>query len=530
MQQATLLRILKANETCQLGKKWNFGSIQNEEEFKKHVPLTTYDDYREFHEEMVQKNETGLTTNSEVDYFVPTSGTSGGKSKLIPKIISRAPPGNMVPPFLTRPILLLVHMHSSCHTPGGTPIIPGGSSQLPGMLKMDEFFPSPFVAPKSTYLIQDHRTATYVQTLFGLANSNLGSIMCGFINVIISLFQLISKEWKSLLHDLQHASFSVELDNWLSKEQQNELSNQLKDSITQERIDELSIIFNDCYGDNECNDVDISSKIWPKLTLTSCMCGGSHQSFIPQLKHYLSENVIIYSPVYACSESLIGINKFPRKYISAYELLLPAVYFEFIPMNNEGNLEIDNICGVNNLSVNSIYEIVITTMNGFYRYRLGDLIRVLELPENSSPVIELEGRVNSNVSLFGEKVSEHEVLQAIQSIWNSIKPNYTISAKLEDSQGNYTFWIELVDKDNVSKDDIAKKLDLYLQDINCIYGRLREAGKLLQPKINFVHPGTFEEYKSKYLESQVDISQRKIPRFISSEKQLEFFQNYILNE
>lgn len=65
------------------------------------MPLTTYDDYREFHEEMVQKNETGLTTNSEVDYFVPTSGTSGGKSKLIPKIISRAPPGNMVPPFLT---------------------------------------------------------------------------------------------------------------------------------------------------------------------------------------------------------------------------------------------------------------------------------------------------------------------------------------------------------------------------------------------------------------------------------------------
>jgi hypothetical protein len=60
------------------------------------------------------------------------------------------------------------------------------------------------------------------------------------------------------------------------------------------------------------------------------------------------------------------------------------------------------------------YKIVITTSDGLYRYHNGDLIKVLEEGDASEPpVINVLGRKSLVLSIFGEKVTDYLLAEAI---------------------------------------------------------------------------------------------------------------------
>lgn len=89
----------------------------------------------------------------------------------------------------------------------------------------------------------------------------------------------------------------------------------------------------------------------------------------------------------------MGIN---LKENSGQYILVPgAMFFEFIPIH-ENNIEeeeedISKVLFIDQLEIDKSYEIVITNFSGLYRYRMGDVIKIVGY-HNASPIIEFQYR------------------------------------------------------------------------------------------------------------------------------------------
>lgn len=77
-----LMEIIKKNIDTEYGRKYAFHSIDSPQKFKEMVPLTQYEDYKEYIERMA-KGEENILTSEKVEYFGVSSGTTGSQ-KLIP--------------------------------------------------------------------------------------------------------------------------------------------------------------------------------------------------------------------------------------------------------------------------------------------------------------------------------------------------------------------------------------------------------------------------------------------------------------
>ena len=98
-----LAKILENNHSCAFftdrsisylssGQQGTYVSV---DDFREKVSLTTYEDYRNYIDRIVQNGEKNVLTADKIVYFATTSGTTG-KSKLIPIAASTVKPGIML--------------------------------------------------------------------------------------------------------------------------------------------------------------------------------------------------------------------------------------------------------------------------------------------------------------------------------------------------------------------------------------------------------------------------------------------------
>lgn len=93
-------------------------------------------------------------------------------------------------------------------------------------------------------------------------------------------------------------------------------------------------------------------------------------------------------------------------------MLPTAAYFEFLPFDlNEGSVDGNETVNFSDVKVGKTYEVVVTTYRGFYRYRLGDIVRVVGF-HNSSPEVEFVMRAPNNAY---EVITEKDLMSAMES-------------------------------------------------------------------------------------------------------------------
>jgi len=145
------------------------------------------------------------------------------------------------------------------------------------------------------------------------------------------------------------------------------------------------------------------------------------------------------------SEGLLGINKWPHKCVSAYALLPESTFYEFIPLHQAETPNPDVLL-IDEVKVGEYYEIVMTTGEGLYRYRLGDIITVVEIsPEG--PVIDVIGRKKMIVNLMGVKLHGFQVGDAVGAFIKHFKKqstdyDYLISTDPSLVPSRYVIWLE----------------------------------------------------------------------------------------
>ena len=82
-QEELLLEILSHNKNTEYGKMVKFSEVNNREDYKRIVPLSTYESYRKLIERIYEKGEQNLTVADTVDRLNLSSGTTG-KPKHLP--------------------------------------------------------------------------------------------------------------------------------------------------------------------------------------------------------------------------------------------------------------------------------------------------------------------------------------------------------------------------------------------------------------------------------------------------------------
>ena len=76
----------------------------------------------------------------------------------------------------------------------------------------------------------------------------------------------------------------------------------------------------------------IAKRIWPKLNLIMTADSGTFELYGDRLRSIYCQSVPLYSPLYAASEGLLGVNIWPDERPSRYLLAPNSMVFEFIPI------------------------------------------------------------------------------------------------------------------------------------------------------------------------------------------------------
>ena len=145
------------------------------------------------------------------------------------------------------------------------------------------------------------------------------------------------------------------------------------------------------------------TRLWPQLKVLSSVVSGAFAVSVPRLRALAGPGPALYTTCFGATEGMVGINLWgdaPER----YALALGAVHFEFLPVS-ELDAASPRAVGIGALEKGQCYEVVITNHAGLYRYRLGDVVRIVDFA-GSTPVFEFDHRRGNVVDLVGEKTTE----------------------------------------------------------------------------------------------------------------------------
>lgn len=226
-------------------------------------------------------------------------------------------------------------------------------------------------------------------------------------------------------------------------------------------------------------------------------------------------------------KKLNGYNPYVEKI--RYVVIPDTVFYEFIPFE-EIYKDNPKTLLINELKVGERYEVVITNYAGLYRYRLGDVVKVVDY-YNNSPEIEFLFRKNQVLNMVAEKTNEEQLTSAIKKCMSSLNLNLVDFTTIPDNSitpGRYVFYCEF--KEKIESKDIKileKQLDKELKKSNLAYDRARNNKKLGNIKIVILKSGTFKIIKESLFKKGVSKNQIKIPRVvINNENILRIINEY----
>ncbi|MEH2070262.1 MAG: GH3 auxin-responsive promoter family protein [Nostoc sp.] len=537
VQQKLLRNILKLQKDTKYGKKYNFAAIDSVAEFQRIHPLTTYEDYREVIEDIAKSGNFSQLVAEPIILFQETSGTTG-KSKLIPRtkrLLSTSQKSFQAINAIARSYYLngkayaknsrglaLASTQPLISTPSGIPRGSGSSGGIRQSKSFQKIVSLNFSSPTSIFLIPDYRSAYYCHMLFALLEPKLTYITANFASNVLDALQILEREWSQMVNDIYHGQINSNLE--LDTATRNELQNRLRPSP------EKSNTFRTEF---EKGFEGIIPRIWPQLSNIQCIITGSLQLYKESLKFYAGE-IPIYSHGYGASEAWIGCNLEPQKDFPAYVITPHSAFFEFIPIS-QIDAEKPTTVDLTSLDVGESYEIVVTTVAGLYRYRMGDIVKCVGY-YNQSPMIEFLYRQGSLLIIRGVRISENEIFAAITEASEILGEDckiidYTTSIDVSSFPVKYNIYLE-VSKIFTTLPDLTSfrdKFEQVIYDLNVLYLNTRKANIIGAPEIKLLKRDSFKMLKNQIISQGTSEAQFKMPRLLKNVEQVNFIESKSLN-
>ena len=494
--------IIEDNKNTEYGKKYNFSDIKTLEDYKNNVPLTKYDDYDLYIKRMFNGEKNILTAYPIVTYL-RTTGSVTSIQKNIPFSMKAWENFGIKPfkPLILRNKIIGIQNNKCCILHIGNYHI-DVNKEPPKQIILSEI--CYYLAYKNDLedfgriyggsdLMYDIDTFDflYEKIWISILMDDIEVIESIYIFSILQFFLEFEKSYKDIISDIRKKKIN-------SKKKLSEKAKKylLELPISEERLQ---------YVEAECQKGfdGIAIRLWKNIKFVS---GIRSKAFIYEnkaLDKYI-RNIPKGSFIYALSESIIG---FPTEINNYNFSLTPNLsFYEFIPYNEENNNESDSekTLFINEVEKGKCYELVITTLSGFYRYKTEDILKIIENNEKEL-LIEYCFRKNLLIDLKCEKTTIVHVEKVMKKI-DEIIPNiigFLIGGTIYNDNANYVLILCLDNKNlNISIDELEKKLDYFLGEVNFVYKAFRKSNLIGPSKIIIKN-------KEEFNKIQKDINKKK---------------------
>lgn len=529
MQRRLLLRLMRDNKTTVYGKAVGFSQVKSVSDYQRIVPFSDYSTYESYILRMAQ-GEKGLITNRYIHRYTESSGSTG-RSKLVPLsgksewncqcFSFSAPVGCAVKYFAKekkRPLPpqrgLLTAEIGSRKLPCGKTVSCLSSIPLLNLKPIVRFFtcsPKEVMFPQNDVEMDMH----YVKLLFSLRDEDISYIGTIFITTVESMFFYLEEHWQMLCDDIEKGTInkSVNIPDDIRKSLEKKLKPRVK------RASFLRKEFEKGFEE------PIIPRIWPKCGWMYGMGTGSLSFYAEKLRRYIGNEMPIHYLGYAATEAMMAV---PIELDSFEYVILPQnAFYEFLPLDApKGTRPLT----ISEVEVGKEYELILTNLSGFYRYRIEDVVKVTGF-YHKAPKITFCYRLNQIANISGEKINQFaldEIVADFSQKADELFVGYTIYPNRETSPGHYVLLVEGTKKHK--KEDKKLYSQLFEECLcrgNVSVKPLIKSGALGSCQVEFLRKGTYDDYRLMLKSMGANLNQIKPVKVINSEERKEFFFSHI---
>ena len=481
IQRRLLSSILSSQRKTHFGQRHGFASIRSYEDFVQAVPILGYEDLRQDIE--IQEVSGELLLNAERPvHYVQTSGTTG-KPKHVPLIQSAMDwigqyqrlfsyaQWSGVPGIYDGQVLVIAGQLVEGQLPGGA--LYGSMSGL-----MKEGLPQAIrgksVLPDGILRVADYRLKYLRMATCALAGGTLSVLATPNPSTILKLLEVIRSEFPHLVEALavgpRHPIFSQGT-AWIDPI-----------PIHTDRLAYLRTFIGDA------SKLDLAS-LWPELRAVITWTGGNCAVLIPKLRSLLSSETAVIEMGYLSSECLGSLNVDVRE-----NRCIPTLqehFFEFIEMVDGGDHVPEPVL-LGDVHQGKKYHVLVTTRSGLYRYAMNDIVEVTGW-FNRIPTIRFVQKGKGVTNITGEKLYEHQVVEAVETILKAANVTCEFYVMLADvQQAVYILYLEQA----AVTGSFSNEVDEQLARLNVEYHAKRKSGRLQPLRVVSLYPGTAEAYRS----------------------------------
>ena len=482
VQDALLRRILVSNANTHFGARHDFRRIRGFREYRKAVPVKTYEDLRRHIDVQDRTGEPYLTADRPV-YYHRTSGTLGA-AKDIP---------------VTRAGLRRVKENQqlfACSVARGTRAFEGQvlgitgqaveglmPSGLPygsasGLLykRMSKLVRRKYVLPANVADIPDYDLRYFATAAFALAEPNVTGLGTANPSTLVRILDLMQSKAEALIGAVHEGRLPDGA----------ELSGESGLTRNPGRARELErLLAGRGVLDYAC--------IWPNLKGIMTWTGGSCSVPLRRLADSIPAGTSIIELGYIASEfqGTVNIN-------AAENVCVPTLldnFFEFVERDSREAGGEDFLL-LDELEEGAEYYVFVTTQDGLYRYDMNDIVRVTRMI-NATPCLEFVQKGKGVTSITGEKLYEKQVLDAVMAATDRYGISPAFFVMLADQEAAmYTLYLEASEHEPHQASDLANAVDRALRDANIEYDGKRGSKRLAPVEIRRLRTGSGSEYRA----------------------------------
>ncbi|GLJ56029.1 hypothetical protein SUGI_1203010 [Cryptomeria japonica] len=537
VQLETLKKIIELNSETEYLRKWGLNGRTDPKSFRSCVPLVTHADIEPYINRIADGDKSPVLTTEPIRSWSLSSGTTNGRPKFVPFnddlvasslqvfAISGSYRALLFPIMPGGRSLEFVYGSKQKRTKGGLV----ASTATTNLFNSAEFK----IAKKSSQVFacspdevvfgNDSRQSLYCHLLCGLLYSNeVQYVSSTFSYSILHAIRTFEQVWQELCIDIKEGKLSERITEPSMRESVSKLLKpdpELADTI-----------YEKCENMEKSNWNGVIRKLWPNAKYIFSIMTGAMEPYLMKLRHYAGDLPLV-SADYGSTEGWIGANLDPKTppENTIFTVVPNIAYFEFIPLHEESKLDEPNEAngsaqesksvGLTEVEVGKAYEVVFTTFAGLYRYKLGDVVRVVGF-HNSTPQLSYERRKNLLPSVNIDKITEKDLQISVEKATQLLKEenvelvDFTSSTDMSTEPGHYVIYWELSGK---MDENLLRKCCSVMDEsfADAGYVGSRKAKTIGPLELRILEKGTFRKILDHYLSLGAVVSQFKTPRCIS---------------
>lgn len=498
-QEDVLGTILRANQDTLYGQQFGFSKIRNANEFREKVPFCSYEDITKYID-LIMNGRVDVLFPGHPVCLQPTSGTASASKHIPFTTMLQEQFRAAILPWLcdlyqNEPGLAMGPWYWSL-SPMSTPFLVSDAGVAVGFpddaaylgCELGKLLRGCFAVPSEITQVADPELARKLSLTFLLRLKNLALI--SIWNP--TFFSILLSSWNNSGPEIAKAIESGELPGVDSLEV--ELYAKLQSGFgggSKSRAREILEIL----GNGEILDQIsfASSKLWPHLKTLSCWVDAEAKAAAKRLETRFPAAQIQPKGLIATE----GIVSIPLMAADYPVLAIRSHFYEFSPLDQK-----DVTLTADELSTGEMYQVVLTTGGGLYRYRLGDVVKIHGYYRNA-PILEFLGRGHTTSDHYGEKLHQLHVAKVLREVLSDLEEGSYYSLLCPDGDDcvvRYALYLS-TDRSVVSPEWVEAReqaLEKKLRE-NFHFDYCRRIGQLGETKIRLLNIGP-DSASAKFIE------------------------------